>query len=309
MNRLKKFRSENIEKLDFDYSAQANKLIINCNLCNNEKLVIITHRDRYGYPVKATACPNCGLVFLNPVMTNEAYSDFYDHTYRPLVSAYHGRLINAETIQDEQRVYAADLAEFIEPFFTKTKYRTMIDIGGSTGVVSRYLAEKFDLKATVLDPSASDLEWSSKFGIEVIDGFLEDYEPEGRYFDCVIVCQTVDHLLEMSRSMAKIRSVLRDDGLLFLDIVDFRMAYLRNQCIEEAIKLDHPYYFTQETITSYFKKTGFRVLRINFPEDHLHVGYLCTTCEPVSDYLPPIEWVNRFFGEIRFIQNYNKVKL
>src|SRR5687767_14679381 len=80
-----------------------------CNLCGASAFTVLTHRDRYGFPVTASACDRCGLVFLDPVMTAAAYSRFYAGTYRPLVSAYHGRLIDAHTIQGEQWQYAADL--------------------------------------------------------------------------------------------------------------------------------------------------------------------------------------------------------
>jgi hypothetical protein len=41
----------------------------------------------------------------------------------------------------------------------------------------------------------------------------------------VIICQTVDHLLDVAGTLARVRQLLSDDGLLFIDIVDFRAAY------------------------------------------------------------------------------------
>ena len=46
------------------------------------------------------------------------------------------------------------------------------------------------------------------------------------------------------------RGLLSSRGLLFIDIVDFRAAYLRNWSVEDAVKIDHPYYLTQETMTA-----------------------------------------------------------
>jgi predicted O-methyltransferase YrrM len=89
------------------------------------------------------ACARCGLVFLNPRMTAEAYGRFYDGVYRPLVSAFHGRLIDARTIQDEQREYAADRAAFALPYLGGRGLETMLDIGGSTGVVAAHFANAF----------------------------------------------------------------------------------------------------------------------------------------------------------------------
>src|SRR5437867_11252944 len=109
-------RGQRLAALPFNYLAQPMRPVERCNLCSGTAFVVLTHQDRYGYPAPAHACAQCGLVFLNPVMTAEAYSRFYQGTYRPLVSAYHGRLTDAHTIQGEQRVYAAERAELLAPY-------------------------------------------------------------------------------------------------------------------------------------------------------------------------------------------------
>ena len=43
-----------------------------------------------------------------------------------------------------------------------------------------------------------------------------------------MLCQTVDHLLDVAGTLRRVRELLTDDGVLFVDIVDFRAAYLRN---------------------------------------------------------------------------------
>src|SRR5687767_13888488 len=101
-------RRDRITALQFDFAAQPKTRVERCNLCGSHAFVVLTHRDRYGYPAGASGCSRCGLVFLDPVMTQEAYGLFYASTYRPLVSAYHGRLIDARTIQQEQREYAVE---------------------------------------------------------------------------------------------------------------------------------------------------------------------------------------------------------
>ena len=92
----------------------------------------------------AAGCLRCGLVFLNPLMTSDAYAEFYADVYRPLVSAYHGRRIDAETIQDEQREYAAIRAELLAPHLEGRGAKALLDVGGSTGVVAHHLKERFD---------------------------------------------------------------------------------------------------------------------------------------------------------------------
>src|SRR5262247_516489 len=138
-------RRERIAALDYDYAAQPKQTLTACNLCGAAEFVILAHRDRYGYPAEAQACRRCGLVFLNPRMTATAYARFYDGVYRPLVSAFHGRLIDAVTVQAEQREYADDRAQFVRALVPSTRGGTMLDIGGSTGVVASHFARVFGL--------------------------------------------------------------------------------------------------------------------------------------------------------------------
>lgn len=296
-------RDARIEALGYDYASQPVRLRSACNLCGGERFVTIAHRDRYGFPARADGCLRCGLVFLNPVMTADAYADFYQRVYRPLVSAYHGRRIDAETIQDEQRDYAAVRGELLAPHLERRSAKTLLDVGGSTGVVAHHLKERFDLAATVIDPAPLEIEVARRLGLRALAGFLEDVDPGGQHYDLITLCQTVDHLLDVSLSLRKIRALLSEGGVFFVDIVDFRAAYRRNGSVESAIKIDHPFYLTEETTSVFLRRAGFEILAVDYAADHLHVGYVCAPAPPRSDLLPDDARVSRQWREIRSIQN------
>jgi len=296
-------RQERIASLGYDYAAKSVRRAPRCNLCGGDRFVTLVHRDRYGYPATADGCLRCGLVFLNPAMTADAYVEFYTGVYRPLVSAYHGRLIDAASIQGEQRDYASARADFIEPRMRGRSCKTLLDVGGSTGVVAHVMKERFDLQATVIDPAPFEIEVARAFGLKTVTGFVEDYDSGGATYDFIVLCQTVDHLLDVSLSLSKIRNLISDDGLFFVDIVDFRAAYRRNGSVEEAVKIDHPYYLTDETMRAYLARSGFEVLGIDYAADHLHVGYLCAPGKQDPAALPALSFVNEQFREIRAIQN------
>ena len=306
-------RADRIGDVAFDYASQPRTAIERCNLCGATQFVVLTHRDRYGYAVEAHACTRCALVFLNPVMTADAYAEFYARVYRPLVSAYHGRLIDAGTMQPEQRAYAAERASFLRPYLGRGRSRTLLDIGGSTGVVAHALASEFGLAATVIDPSPLEIDEARRLGLETISGLVEQHDFGDRRFDLVIMCQTVDHLLDIGGTLRRVHQVLSSGGLFFIDIVDFRAAYLRNWSVEEAVKIDHPYYLTEPVMTAYLRRCGFEVLRTDYARDHLHVGYVCrprdgdvsavasAKADPAA--LPPPETADALLREIRFVQN------
>ena len=300
---LAEARQQRIESLGFDYKTQPKQLVSHCNLCDQSHFVVLTHCDRYGFPAQAHGCLNCGLVFLNPVMTANAYQTFYTSIYRPLVSAYHGRRIDAETIQVEQQVYAVACANLLAPYMSSNDHSNLLDIGGSTGVVAHYLAQYFGLRTTVLDPAPLEIEQAQRLGLETITGLLEDFEPGERHFDVITLCQTIDHLTDITGAMCKIRQLLSPKDLFFVDIVDFRAAYLRNWSVEEAIKIDHPFYLTETTMTTYLLRAGFHILRVDYAADHLHIGYVCRIADPVPDYLPPQHTINSLWQEVRWVQN------
>jgi SAM-dependent methyltransferase len=274
-----------------------------CNLCGASTFAVLTHRDRYGFPATASACARCGLVFLDPVMTAPAYARFYAGTYRPLVSAYHGRLIDARTIQSEQRDYAADRGDLLAPYLDGRGFRTMLDIGGSTGIVAEALARRFGLKATVIDPAPLEAAEAQALGIETIEGLVEQVDLGPRRFDVVIICQTVDHLLDVAGTLRRVRELLTDGGVFFIDIVDFRAAYLRNWSVEDAVKVDHPYYLTESTIVAYLRRSGFDVLRADYAADHLHASYVARPGAAAPDALPATADVRDLLREVRFVQN------
>jgi SAM-dependent methyltransferase len=296
-------RRARIEALGYDYPAQPFERLSSCNLCGGSVLVTLTHRDRYGYPACATACSRCGLVFLNPRMTAEAYSRFYDGVYRPLVSAFHGRLIDARTILDEQQDYAVDRVNAVRPFLIGSGVKTMLDIGGSTGVVAAHFAREFGLKGTLIDPAPLEVEHARSLGLETITGLVETHDFGASRFDLVLICQTIDHLLDVGGTLRRVRDLLTPGGFLFVDIVDFRAAYLRTASVEDATKIDHPYYLTQETMQAYLRRAGFSVAHADYAADHLHVSYLCRLAAPEPDAMPAPASVEALLREVRAVQN------
>lgn len=243
----------------WNYSEMPTWGIAECNLCGKVTLPGPEERDRYGFFVRVTRC-DCDLVFLSERMMPEAYREFYESgAYRRLVSAYHGREINAETIQPEQMAYGDRLAETLRPWWGAGR-REVLDVGGSTGMVGRRIILAFaDAWLTVLDPAVPELAPNG------IASTIEDFDPAGRTWDVVTLCQTVDHLLDPMAALRKIHDLLTPGGLFWVDALDYDRT--------RTIKIDHPYNFTERTMRAYLDKVGFAVLQT--VRDGDHVGFVC----------------------------------
>lgn len=294
-----------VTNLGYDYESQPKSFVEKCNLCSGAVWVTISHTDRYGYRASATACRNCGLTILNPVMNMDAYGTFYMEIYRPLLTAHFGKPYDEQAIQRLQIPYAHDRVNFLRPYFSRLlKGKRMLDIGGSTGVVAEVLKDAFGLQATILDPAPLEIEEARKRGLSTVTGFIENYvvRPEERY-DFIGMFQTVDHLLDVAGTFQKVRDAMTPDGLFYVDIVDFRAAYLRNSSVERAIKIDHPYYFTEHTIEMYLDRFGFETVAMEYSADKLHVGYLCRKSTGGAALTVDRGRVQEFFAEVRLVQN------
>jgi len=241
---------------------------------------------------------------LNPRMTASAYAMFYRDVYRPLVSAYHGRIINSMTIQAEQAAYAKQIAAVLSPLVRNRAYTNLLDVGGSTGVVAAHLSRAFRLAATLIDPAPAEADVAVSLGLKTIVGFVEDWSPE-ETFDVIGMFQTIDHLMKARATLEKLRTVVNPKGLLAVDIVDFRSAYRRSGSVEEAIKVDHVYSFTEMTAEALLARCGFApVLRHQNP-DLLHVFYVCEPCRPDPLARPAAGEVSKFFSEVESLRDFS----
>jgi SAM-dependent methyltransferase len=271
-------REERIAAVGYDYAARLTEPVEACNLCSSTGHVELSRRDRYGYPASLWMCRRCGLGFLSPRLSAAEYGAFYEDFYRPLVSAFHGRRIDAETVQDDQRAYAAELIGLLRETLGEPPGSVM-DVGGSTGVVAAAVRDAFGSATTVLDPAPDELEVAAAAGMETIAGFAEDFDPAERRWDLVLLCQTIDHLLDVRGTLESIRRMTADDGHAFVDVLDLLIAAGKQGSVEGAAKIDHPYYLTHDTAVAAFRLTGFEPVAERLSADG-HWGFVLAPGEP-----------------------------
>ena len=299
-------QSARVRRVGFDYAQEPKTHIMSCNLCGSTYWTQIAHHDRYQHDTEAQLCNDCGNIFITPLMTEKAYHRFYADVYRPLVSAYHGRTIDAITLQEDQKPYAEDLVDFMRfAFRTGHHPKSILDVGGSTGIILKRIEKEFKTPPELLclDPAVNELREAEKLGLKVINGFIETHDFGAKTFDLVLLCQTVDHLADIKKSLDKIYSILSTNGLFFVDFVDFRKIYLKTGSAEGAIKIDHCYYLTDATMEAYLEQSGFKILRKGLARDKVHVNYLCEKGTPQRPDLAPLkERARKMYEEIRSLK-------
>jgi ubiquinone/menaquinone biosynthesis C-methylase UbiE len=202
-------------------------------------------------------------------------------------------------VEQDQAPYAERIADVLRPLLAGRPGGTILDVGGSTGVVSASVARTAGMDAVVLDPAPDEVKRARTRGLEGIVGTIEDWDAGDRRFELVLLCQTIDHLLDVSTALEAVRRVISDNGLFFVDIVDFLRASRSSGSVTAATKIDHPYALTEATAEAFLARGGFAVALKDYAPDDLHVGYLCRPASPNARAMPSQASVSELFAGIR----------
>lgn len=295
-------RQIRVSQVGYDYAAQPKEYRAACNLCGDERFAVIGTSDRYGFPVRSQICLRCGLGCQNPLLTPDACSRFYQTAYRPIISAFKGKEVNPHRVESIEKRFAGEIDDLLlSRFIDVGTHRTLLDIGGSVGAVAAHFAQKYRMKATVLDPSETELAEAARRGLSTVHGVLETHDFGDARFDVVLLCKTIDHLFDIDRSFAVMRRLISPNGLLFLDHNDFQALYLAFQSVERVVQVDHCYYLFREVVEMFFRKHGFRIAALDLGRDPWTVSYVCVPSEPrqLPDEFP---YVQRYINEIREVR-------
>lgn len=205
--------------------------------------------DRVGHAIGVSACL-CGLRYLNPRMTPEAYAEFYaSGAYReitqrlipPSMRESFSLYTSLERTRDAERILLMlTRAKQLEPV-------DLLDVGGGSGGTVDALGKIWPLGAvTILDPCASDLAVARTKGYDVLCANAEDtplIPPVGG----ILCVRTVDHLSDPLKVFTWWRAI-NPSGWLWLDVV-----------LESAWKIDHPLYWSKASLWDALHRTGWRV--------------------------------------------------
>jgi len=251
-----------------------------CNICGSPKNVVIAERDRYGMPLRTAMCTNCGLVYLVDRFSSAGYARFYyEGMYRDVSSSFLGVRHGIAQIQTNQADYGRHLASTLQGYLEPESGASLIDIGGSAGVVALEFKRRFKLRAVVLDPSAEEAAAARSAGLEAATASLEDWSSEEK-FDVALLCRSVEHFFDLRKALEKIRALLTADGVFYCDIADFMELCRLTGPAETITKADHCYWLSYDTAPAIFRAAGFEVISMNLVFGSGQIGFLMRPCEP-----------------------------
>jgi ubiquinone/menaquinone biosynthesis C-methylase UbiE len=148
----------------------------------------------------------------------------------------------------------------------------VLDLGGGTGRVAKFFAGKVG-EIIVVDPSEGMVsECKKQGGINCLVGGAENIPSAADYFDKVVIIDAFHHFQNQEKAILEIRRVLKENGKLIIEEVDFGRA--GNWLLEkiEALVGAKSKISSLGELTEKFLENGFKTISL----DKIKRGYYLT---------------------------------
>jgi len=225
----------------------------NCSVCGGNSFSKI-----YGVSVfNICACRICGVVCLNPRMSEEDYMDYYrSQYYRNYISKTEVKKLYSKNFKNIRGIKIFnDLKNYI------TIKSRIIEIGCGNGENLAMLKSKGFNNLIGLDPSLEcSRELQKIYGIKFFNQSLSKFAIEfndKEKFDCVILSHVLEHFVEPDKSLRTIANIIKPEGIIYILVP--HLYGFKNPFSQFCIP--HTFYFSNVTIEALLKNSGLAVER------------------------------------------------
>ncbi|GER92349.1 hypothetical protein A45J_0064 [hot springs metagenome] len=236
-----------------------NKLWL-CEKNNWEKKSRVLFFNGVPHNYRNVCCKQCGLVYVNPRMSDWELIVFYQKQYRELCSIKdkEGNIGNSHYgIEIYNAVTRYDFLKRLG--YIKAGICTL-DIGSSLGALPAYLhAKGCSAYGVELSPYASYTK--ELFGIDTIFRMPFDALETDLRFDIVTICDALEHFSHPKNVLLKIRNLLKDEGIVLIEIPDI---FKPHKSVLGFFSNAHLFTFSPNSIKNLLDITGFDIVHFEY---------------------------------------------
>lgn len=246
-----------LKKQTIDEINNMTRELIDCPVCKGTCFEVIREKDKDGIICRNVICKQCGLVMINPRMSEENYKKFYENYYRPhwTDKGYH----TTEAYFKKQIREGKMFVHWLEDNGVKVRRKSVLDVGCGAGGVGWAFKIVRECKVLGIDYGKEYVDFGRSKNLDLRVG---SYEQVDEKYDIVILSHVLEHSLDPERDLKYIsENCVNDGGILIIQcpgILNLKYsAYDFNQDIE----LPHIFNFSLTTLTNFLRKTGFLIVQ------------------------------------------------
>jgi SAM-dependent methyltransferase len=217
---------------------------------------VISLMDNYDVVV----CDSCGFVYADNIPSQADFDNYYA-TMSKYEFNYKDGFVSNDYID-----YFTKIVNFLIPHVNDNNAK-ILDIGCSTGGLLSVFKLKGYSNLVGIDPSPECARITKElYGIEATANTISNFDPAEK-FDLIILSAVLEHLVDFSNSMPKIKALLKDRGLLFIEVPDAERFSLYISAPFQQFSTEHINYFSQYSIRNLLSNFSFRVIETQ-PNEH-----------------------------------------
>ncbi len=244
--------------MSFPYEKIEKENIV-CNFCGEDNYRVLSKEGTDGLKIRSVICRNCALIYINPRMTKEGYGLYYEGEYRDK-TINHGEASSGFSCQklfDTTQTHGKFLGNLIKKF--KIPEGAVMEVGSGVGGVLKGMKDVLGREVVGLEPSGQEAQFANEQGIKTYHSLIEDHKKQEN-FAVVVSTQSLNHFLDPKYFFTWAHNCLVNDGLLVVEVMNFRHQLKNAGLFKNAVKIDHVYMFTPEVLKNFISSAGFEIL-------------------------------------------------
>lgn len=231
---------------------------INCPLCGSapEKHKLFFERNKKGFFIEQNGemfnsrhvfCDDCGLIFINPRLTEESLSEFYRTQYRDIYT------------QDNHNELELINAKFREQFLKESEFlvghKKLLDVGSSTGAFP-FLMKRIGVSCDSVEPNEKHTALAQKlYGTTHFNTVIENFKTEKKY-DMITIFDAFEHLSDPGKFLNKAHELLEENGFIYIELPTI---YLPRIGFVAFFSAAHTFSYSEATLGQILEKHGFAI--------------------------------------------------
>ena len=259
----KKYRRIRITIMNKNLLRHSTLIEVSCYCCGKKDEEVISFKNG----LRIVKCKNCGLVYVNPRLSDEDYKKVYDKHY--WFERQKGGDQKSLPERKDMNLKAAlqDKIKFIQRFKGEG---SLLDIGCSDGALVE-AAGRNGYRAMGIEINLELVKYAKKIyhKRKFLYGNLKELKLEQNTFDVVSLFDVIEHYLDPIEELREIYRIMKREGILIIDTIttDDPVFQSNPSGWTHMRPFQHIYLFNKALIRRLVEKMNFKILCIGKPNE------------------------------------------